>query len=159
MIIVLIIFSFVTLVSTCLLWNMFRHDKGEAFFNMFMILVFVGGFGSTIAAMSARDLTVDEVDVRFPIVQVDGRYLSNGTEGENNDPITIYYAKDENGATRKHWQDSGSTAIRETNGEPYAFLTCPDDSTAWSWSLFPWEDPKPNCDYEFVTFYVPEGAS
>lgn len=157
MIVLFTILSVVILVTILANWKTWHRDKADAVFNAFMSIVFIGGLLGTFGAMAARDLTNEEVPVNIPLVQVDGRYLTDGTTGEYNDPITIYYARDEYGATRKYWQDSGSTAIRETNGEPRAFMTCPDDSTAWSWSLFPWEDPEPNCDYEFVTFYVPQG--
>jgi len=129
-----------------------------------MVALTVGAFFGSIGWAIAVGMALDEVDVEFPIYEgPSGRYLEDGTTGEINSPITIYYFK-ENGVLRKSWQDSGSTGINTTTGEPFAFMTCPSSETLPDWLKMPWEldenhEFTPNCDEEFITFYIPEGES
>lgn len=112
----------------------------------------VGGFANAVL----RDAMVEEVEVKYPIYPMVGdNYLQHSTEGEYNDPVLLYQARSENGGLKVFSQSAGSAAIKETSGDPYLFMTCPDDSTTADWLLFPWENPEPDCTYEFGTFYVP----
>lgn len=156
MYLLLIIIVFFALVGALLNW---KGDKFDMIFNTVIVTVFGSLFASMLLLPGARVLTTEEVPVEFPIYSVGGQYTTHGTMGEYNNPIITYYWKDEFGAMRQGSQYSGSVALRETHGDPRAYMTCPDDSTAWSWTLFPWEDPEPNCDNEFITLYVPEGEA
>jgi len=146
----------VAVFTLALFFNWTAYDK---WFNIGLITLFGTSMISALLVMTVRGMTADEVPMEYPISSVGGQYTTNGTHGEYNEPTIVWYYKDKYGATLQTWQDAGSVGIRETSGEPRAFLTCPDDSTAHPWSLFPWEDPEPNCEYEFVTLYVPQGES
>lgn len=153
----IIITAFVTFI-----WNVwiFKHGTNEslAWGAMFGLLVgsILGGFAWGIVYSSMEE----EVEVRWTLSEgPSGRYLENGTTGEYNDATIIGYYPSGDGV-RQFWRYASNSAVATSpNGSAYALLTCPSDETLPDWVKTPWGDDEPNCDSEFITYYIPEGES